>query len=343
MASRTVLATGLACLVVLAVPRADQRGGQEPPRPRASAPAKSPVGDALEIQVRLDRAGFSPGEIDGVTGANTNRALAALKKAGRTVDAEPAEVVIAHVITPEEVAGPFTESIPKDLMEQASLPALNYTSPLEALAERFHASPQLLQKLNPGARFAAGETIMVPSVVMRGLDAEPEKPAQGRAQKPAPAAGQNPGAQRGGTQSQEPKGLNVRVVVSKSASTLTVFDEKDAVIFHAPVTSGSQHDPLPLGKWAVTSVSRRPTFHYNPDLFWDADPTHAKAKIPPGPNNPVGLVWIDLTREHYGIHGTPEPGKVGHTQSHGCVRLTNWDALHVASLVRKGTVVVFEQ
>ena len=122
-----------------------------------------------------------------------------------------------------------------------------------------------------------------------------------------------------------------------------MLDDDGAVIFHAPVTSGSEHDPLPIGTWAVTAVSRRPTFHYNPDLFWDANPAHAKAKIPPGPNNPVGLVWIDLTKEHYGIHGTPEPGKIGHTSSHGCVRLTNWDALHVASLVRKGTPVVFER
>jgi lipoprotein-anchoring transpeptidase ErfK/SrfK len=131
-------------------------------------------------------------------------------------------------------------------------------------------------------------------------------------------------------------------VVSKSASTLQVLDEQGAVVFHAPVTSGSEKDPLPLGKWSVTGVARRPTFNYNPELFWDANPAHAKAKIPPGPNNPVGLVWIDLTKEHYGIHGTPEPGKIGHTESHGCVRLTNWDALHVAGLVRKGTVVIFE-
>jgi lipoprotein-anchoring transpeptidase ErfK/SrfK len=136
---------------------------------------------------------------------------------------------------------------------------------------------------------------------------------------------------------------NVRIVVSKSASSLTVLDDAGTVIFHAPVTSGSEHDPLPLGKWTVTAVSRNPTFHYNPDLFWDADPSHAKAKIPPGPNNPVGVVWIDISREHYGLHGTPEPGKVGHTQSHGCVRLTNWDASYVASLVKKGTPVLFER
>jgi lipoprotein-anchoring transpeptidase ErfK/SrfK len=110
---------------------------------------------------------------------------------------------------------------------------------------------------------------------------------------------------------------------------------------HAPVTSGSEHDPLPVGTWAVTSVGRNPSFNYNPDLFWDADPSHGKAKIPPGPNNPVGVVWIDLSKPHYGIHGTPEPSTIGHTESHGCVRLTNWDALRLAAMVGKGTKVEF--
>jgi lipoprotein-anchoring transpeptidase ErfK/SrfK len=109
---------------------------------------------------------------------------------------------------------------------------------------------------------------------------------------------------------------------------------------HAPVTSGSEHDPLPIGPWTVTGVGRNPTFNYNPDLFWDADPSHAKSRIPPGPNNPVGLVWIDLSKEHYGIHGTPEPSRISYGESHGCIRLTNWDALRVASLVGKGTPVV---
>jgi lipoprotein-anchoring transpeptidase ErfK/SrfK len=134
----------------------------------------------------------------------------------------------------------------------------------------------------------------------------------------------------------------VVIVVSKAERSLVV-ESGGRVVLHAPVTVGSEHDPLPIGEWAVTGLHPNPVFHYNPDLFWDADPSHAKAKIQPGPNNPVGVMWIDLTREHYGLHGTPEPGRVGHTASHGCVRLTNWDVERVAAYVRKGTRVVFKE
>ena len=115
------------------------------------------------------------------------------------------------------------------------------------------------------------------------------------------------------------------------------------MIFHAPVTSGSAHDSLPLGQWAVTVIARNPTYNYNPELFWDADPSHSKAKLPSGPNSPVGLVWIDISKDHYGLHGTAEPATIGHSASHGCVRLTNWDAMRLAGLVVKGTQVVFEE
>lgn len=127
-----------------------------------------------------------------------------------------------------------------------------------------------------------------------------------------------------------------------ATSSLTIEDGDGRVLFHAPATVGSEHDPLPVGTWKVTSVQRNPKFHYNPALFWDADPTHSKATIPPGPNNPVGVVWIDLSKEHYGVHGTPEPSRIGHTQSHGCIRLTNWDAARVAARAAPGTRVIFE-
>jgi lipoprotein-anchoring transpeptidase ErfK/SrfK len=272
-------------------------------------PGAVPTADRAQIvatQVMLDRAGFSPGEIDGRTGPNFQRALEAFERAGRP--ATPVEPLVSYEIQASDVAGPFTRRIPADLMAQSKLEALNYTTPLEGLAERFHASPRLLQELNPGARFSrAGEHIMVPNV--SGSEIAATGP--------------------------------VTVVVTKESSALTLEGPQGEVLFHAPVTTGSERDPLPIGTWKVTGVHRNPPFHYNPRLFWDADPAHSKAKIPPGPNNPVGVAWIDISKEHYGIHGTPEPSRVGHAQSHGCIRMTNWDVLRVAQLVKPGTVVIF--
>jgi lipoprotein-anchoring transpeptidase ErfK/SrfK len=122
-----------------------------------------------------------------------------------------------------------------------------------------------------------------------------------------------------------------------------VTDANGRTLFYAPVTTGSVHDPLPIGEWKVTGIQMNPSFRYNPALFWDADPSHTEAVIPPGPNNPVGVVWIDLTKEHYGLHGTPEPAAIGRSESHGCVRLTNWDAMKVAGLVKPGTPVIFRE
>ena len=134
-----------------------------------------------------------------------------------------------------------------------------------------------------------------------------------------------------------------KVVVDKSDSVLSLVDAAGKVYAQYPATTGSSHDPLPIGEWKINGVARDPVFHYNPQLFWDADPSHAKAKIPAGPNNPVGVVWIDLSKEHYGIHGTPEPGRIGKTQSHGCIRLTNWSALAVAGAVAPGTPALLQE
>lgn len=305
-------------------PTAAEAGQEKKSKPAPKKSAATVNIEAVQTQVMLDRAGYSPGEIDGAIGTSTKRALAAYTKGGGAADALPADAITTYTITANDAAGPFTPDIPEDMVEKSKLKSLDYKNLLEALGERFHASPNLLKRLNPTAKFAAGEEIKVPNVLDTAQPADPPGGRQSDAGSPtSPAV--------------------TTVTVRKGTSDLIVTDAAGRTLMYAPVTTGSERDPLPIGEWKVNGVQKNPAFHYNPKLFWDADPTHSKALIPPGPNNPVGVVWVDISKPHYGLHGTPEPAAIGKTSSHGCVRLTNWDAMKLATLVRPGTKVVFAE
>ncbi|MFK4509216.1 L,D-transpeptidase family protein [Bradyrhizobium daqingense] len=290
------------------------RSEKPPATDKISAPA-------AKLQILLDRAQFSPGQIDGKFGENAQKALKAFAEQNglgfdKTVAPElwdklnaasEGPVLVDYKITDADVKGPFLKKLPTKLEEMKSLEALSYTSPLEGLAEKFHMSEELLKALNPRKAFdKVGETIVVANV-----------PA--RRELPRIA----------------------RVEIDKASETLKAFDETGRLIAYYPASVGSADRPTPTGTLKVTAAHEQPTYRYNPEYKFKGVKSKRPFNIKPGPNNPVGSYWIGLSAQGYGIHGTAEPDRVSKSASHGCVRLTNWDARVLGENVKRGTSVVF--
>ncbi|RDE06083.1 murein L,D-transpeptidase [Sphingomonas aracearum] len=310
-----------------------------------AAPAPAIDRNLLQVQVILDHLGFSPGVLDGRPGISLTAALKGFQMSrglpvtGKT---DPATVQALNrykawaptrtlTLTREALAGPYINPIPKNENDQAKLPALAYRSLMEKLAEMFHTTPAVLMALNgPDTRLAPGTKVVFPNALPFSRDYDPKlKPEWRQTLNMLNVSAQQPQA--------------ARIVVDKSEKVLRAYDAAGKLVAQFMVTTGSGHDPLPLGTWSIPVVDTNPKFHFNPALFWDASKGDEKAMLPPGPNGPVGVVWIDLSKEHYGIHGTPEPQNIGRTESHGCVRLANWDAARLAQMVTAGkTKVVFQ-
>jgi len=351
-------------------------GGADSMAARDGAVAGDEIPDSearpiMQAQVVLDRLGFSVGVVDGKPGRGLANAVRAfqqsrdlpetgeLDEATRRALAEWSQIPATRVVTiPEDWGARTFTALPDDAAQQAKLDELGYESFAEKLAERFHTTPEVLAALNPGGRPAGAAAGGAPATPTPPASASPAATAA-----PAFRPGQqirvpNIGADRIdpsrvdntawrdtlralGVGSEQPQAA--RIVVEEAAGWLHAFDAEDRLVAAFTVTTGSRRDPLPIGDWSVKGVARNPTFVYNPELFWDVDDSEDKQHLPPGPNSPVGVVWIDLSKEHYGIHGTPEPQLIGQTQSHGCVRLTNWDAARLAQMVRSGVKVVFRR
>ena len=281
----------------------------------------------LKTQVYLDRNGFSVGALDGRWGRNSAIALWWYQRSRGINAAEPGALdeatyralaasaggvpaVMQHTLTEEDLEGPFV-SVPEDMYEKAEMDCLCYESLKEKLAERFHTSIDLLDDLNDGVSFSdlkAGSRIWVPNV-------RPQV-------------------------NQDRRDI-ARVVVSIRGNSFNAFDSAGNLIFHAPTTLGSKYDPSPNETVTVKKIVHDPHFHYQPKLFHEVPDHEPEANLNPGPNSPVGVVWIALSKPHFGVHGTSDPDSIGYASSHGCVRLTNWDAKEVAHRIAEGVQIEF--
>jgi lipoprotein-anchoring transpeptidase ErfK/SrfK len=295
-------------------------------------PNRGPV--VLQLQIMLDRAGFSPGIIDGNWGKNAANALKYFRAANgmdsaatKSLDkaaydklaaaAQSTPLITTYQVTMDDMEGPFLP-IPDGVYDQAKLKCLCYSSPAEELAEQFHTSEAMLRQLNSKVdlkSLAAGASLQVPNVQNPIVDpATRDTTGQGAA----------------------------RIVISKTGFWTHLVDGSGNIVAHFPSTLGAGYDPSPTGGFRVTHIAHEPGFKYQPALMAEVPDTRPTAKLAPGPNSPVGVVWMALSKPHYGIHGTSSPETIGYANSHGCVRLTNWDADRLASLIRAGTPVEFQ-
>jgi len=280
----------------------------------------------LRAQVLLDRARYAVGAIDGRWGKNSEIAVYWFQEEngieptgeideptfralfGRSGN-EP--TLTQYVLTAGDVTGPFTR-IPEDVYEKAKLECLCYENVVEKLAEQFHITEELLASLNPGVDLAsaqAGQKVTVINIRKQEQESAPDEVQ--------------------------------KIVVSVKGSYLHALDGSGRVILHAPTTLGNQYDPSPSETQKVVATAFDPHFHYQPKLFHEVPDSEPEANLQPGPNSPVGKVWMALDKPHFGIHGTADPESIGYASSHGCVRLTNWDARDLAYRVAKGTPVEF--
>lgn len=319
----------------------------------------------MQAQVVLERLGFSPGVIDGKSGQSFANAVSGFQESrdlpvtgeldAATQDAlsQWDNIAATRVVTiPDDWGREQFTAVPDGIDKQAQLAQLGYESMAEKLAERFHTTPAVLAQLNPGGKpagsagaatgaaapapnesvpqFSAGQELRVPNIGADAIDA---------------ASVENKGwlatLRSLGVGTDQPE--VTRIVVDESEGWLKAYDDRDRLAAMFTVTTGSRRDPLPIGDWTVKGVAYNPPFAFDPELFWDVPDSAEKQRLPPGPNSPVGVVWIDLTKEHYGIHGTPSPEMIGRTESHGCVRLTNWDAARLAEMVSGSTAVEFRR